>query len=166
MQAAVQAFRWGKIVAVAGLGLMAFLITFGNITDYYSNYYFVEHVMKMDTIFPASGIHYRAIQSPVLYNLGYILIITLEAFMAICCCTGAWLMYKNRRAAADNFHAAKKWAVYGLITGIGIWFIGFEVIGGEWFAMWQSEQWNGLTSADRILTFISLTFIALQLKEE
>jgi len=40
------------------------------------------------------------------------------------------------------------------------------VIGGEWFAMWQSNTWNGLASAERILSFLVLTLILLHLKEE
>lgn len=160
------AIRIGKITAVLGIGLMALLVTLGNITDYYSNYYFVEHVMKMDTIFPNSEIHYRSVHSPVLFHTSYLLLIALEGFMAFCCLKGAADMYKKRKSTSVDFHAAKKSAIYGLITGIAIWFIGFEVVGGEWFGMWQSTQWNGLYSADRILTFITLIFISLQIKEE
>ena len=47
-------FRWIKIITVGSLALMSFLIFIGNTTNYYANYYFVEHVMKMDTIFPNS----------------------------------------------------------------------------------------------------------------
>ncbi len=159
-------FRIGKIIAVAGIGLLSFLVSLGNITDYDSNYYFVEHVMKMDTIFPQSSIHYRSIQSPFFYMLGYLFIILLEAFMSFACWKGAWDMFKHKKDNAALFHEAKKWAVTGLITGMVIWFIGFEVIGGEWFAMWQSTKWNGLYSADRILTFITLVLILLQFKEE
>ncbi|MBI2730279.1 MAG: DUF2165 domain-containing protein [Sphingobacteriales bacterium] len=166
MKSTAYAFRIGKITAVMGIGLMALLIAAGNITDYYSNYYFVEHVMKMDTIFPNSDIHYRAVQSPVLYHTSYILLIAMEGFMTFSCFKGVFSMYKKRKSTAVDFHAAKKWAVYGLISGIAIWFIGFEVIGGEWFGMWQSTQWNGLYSADRILTFITLVFISIQLKDE
>ena len=31
--------------------------------------------------------------------------------------------------------------------GFLIWFIGFIVIGSEWFAMWQSSTWNGKDTA-------------------
>ncbi|WP_431217193.1 DUF2165 family protein [Puia sp. P3] len=44
--------------------------------------------------------------------------------------------------------------------------LGFEVIGGEWFAMWQSSAWNGLAAAERILDFLVLTLILLQFREE
>ena len=64
-----------------------------------------------------------------------------------------------------DFHAAKNWAVAGIIAGIIIWFLGFEVIGGEWFAMWQSTQWNGLGSAERIVNFLVMALILLHLKE-
>ena len=48
----------------------------------------------------------------------------------------------------------------------GYTFGGFEVIGGEWFAMWQSSQWNGLGSAERIVSFLVLSLILLHMKEE
>ena len=37
----------------------------------------------------------------------------------------------------------------GLNTLFLIWFVGFMVVGGEWFAMWQSTTWNGQQSAFR-----------------
>ena len=75
-------------------------------------------------------------------------------------------MYRNIKKSAVEFHAGKRWAIYGLILCIAIWFIGFEVIGGEWFAMWQSSKWNGLYSADRIVIFIGISLIMLMLKED
>lgn len=159
-------FRIAKIVAVAGIGLLALLITFNNITDYYSNYFFVEHVLKMDTIFPDSHLHYRSINSHFLFHAGYLLIILLEGFMAFCCIKGSWSMLKNLKKDGIAFHASKKWAVTGIIIGMLIWFVGFEVIGGEWFAMWQSAIWNGLAAAERVLGFLVLVLILLHFKDE
>ena len=31
--------------------------------------------------------------------------------------------------------------------GFLVWFFGFMVVGGEWFAMWQSQTWNGQDAA-------------------
>lgn len=159
-------FRLAKTVSVAGIGLLALLIVIGNITDYYSNYFFVEHVLKMDTTFPDSHLHYRSIHTPFLFHAGYILIILLEAFMAFCCIKGAWQMFRSLKKDGVVFHASKNWAVAGITTGILIWFVGFEVIGGEWFAMWQSAAWNGLVAAERVLGFLILTLILLQFKVE
>lgn len=159
-------FRITKIIAVSSIALLAILIVVGNTTDYYSNYYFVEHVMKMDTTFPDSHLHYRSIQQPFLFHAGYIMIIFLEFVMAFCCIKGSVAMYQNLKKSASQFHSSKRFAVGGLAIGILIWFTGFEVIGGEWFAMWQSNTWNGLGSADRILTFLVLVLLLLHFKEE
>ena len=158
--------RLAKIISVAAIGLMAAIIVIGNTTDYYTNYFFVEHVMKMDTIFPASHVHYRSIHNPMFYKVGYILIIFLEAITAFCSLKGCWQMCRNLRKDPSLFHASKNWAVAGLTIGILIWFLGFEVVGGEWFSMWQSATWNGLAAAERVLGFLVLVLILLHLKEE
>lgn len=159
-------FRAAKAISVAAIGLMTLLIVIGNTTDYFTNYLFVEHVMKMDTIFPGSHLHYRNINSTFMFHAGYIIIIIMEAAMAFCCIKGSWLLAKNLKSSAALFHLSKNWAVAGLIIGIVIWFLGFEVIGGEWFAMWQSNSWNGLAAAGRIVSFLVLILILLHLKEE
>ena len=166
MYSASLLFRIAKTVSVFGIGLMALLVVIGNTTDYYTNYFFVEHVLKMDTTFPDSHLHYRSINTPFLFHAGYILIILLEAFMTFCCIKGSWMMFKNLKKDAAAFHASKNWAVAGIIIGILIWFIGFEVIGGEWFAMWQSGTWNGLAAAERVLGFLALVLILLHFKDE
>jgi predicted small integral membrane protein len=155
-----------KALSVSAIGLMAFLIAFDNITDYYSNYSFVQHVLKMDTTLPGSHIRYRSINNIYIFHASYILIITMEALMAFCCIKGSWLLFKNLKSSPVVFHASKNWAVAGITLGIVIWFVGFEVIGGEWFAMWQSAAWNGLAAAERILGFLVLTLILLHLKDE
>lgn len=159
-------FRLAKTTAVIAIGLMALLIVIGNTTDYFTNYLFVEHVMKMDTIFPGSNLQYRSVNNTFMFHAGYILLITMEAAMAFCCINGSRLLVKNLKSSAAVFHASKNWAVAGLTIGMIIWFLGFEVIGGEWFAMWQSKIWNGLAAAERILSFIVLVLILLHLKED
>ncbi len=159
-------FRWVKVLCVKAIAIMALLITFNNCTDYFSNYLFVQHVLQMDTIFPGSSLHYRSIQQPWLWHTGYILIIVLEGIMGITCMMGAWQMWVSRNQSAAIFHAAKKWAIAGIGIGIFIWFLFFEVLGGEWFVMWQSSTWNGLSAAERITGFLMLSLILLYLKEE
>jgi predicted small integral membrane protein len=38
-------------------------------------------------------------------------------------------------------------------------FIGFLAVGGEWFAMWQSQVWNGQQPAFRM--FASILFVLI-----
>jgi len=159
-------FRVAKAISVATVGFLALLIVIGNTTDYFTNYHFVEHVLKMDTIFPDSDLLYRSVHNTLLYHAGYIFIIAMEAFMAFCCIKGGWLLIKNIKSSGAVFHSSKNWGVAGILTGIVIWFLGFEVIGGEWFAMWQSHIWNGLGSAERIVSFLVMVLILLQFKDE
>jgi predicted small integral membrane protein len=159
-------FRIAKLVSVFAIGVMSLLILLGNITDYYTNYHFVEHVLKMDATFPDSHIHYRSIHNAVFFHAAYVFIILMELLMSVCCLWGSWLLFRNLKSDPATFHRSENWSVAGLIIGIVVWFFGFEVVGGEWFAMWQSSSWNGLTSAERIVSFLVLSLILLQFKDE
>lgn len=157
------AIRAAKAATVAAIALFASLVTFGNLTDYNTNFVFVEHVMSMDTIFPFSTIKYRAITSPALHHAAYALIIAAEAVTAVLCWIGAAMLVRRLRADAETFNRAKTFAVAGLTLGFLLWQVGFMSIGGEWFGMWQSQQWNGVPSAFRFLMTIVavLIFVAL-----
>ena len=39
--------------------------------------------------------------------------------------------------------------VAGATVAFLVWFFGFMVVAGEWFAMWQSKTWNGQEAAFR-----------------
>ncbi len=41
----------------------------------------------------------------------------------------------------------------------------FTTVGGEWFAMWQSETWNGQSKAFEFIGFIGLVLIVLLIRE-
>jgi predicted small integral membrane protein len=160
---AMIAIRAAKAATVAAVALFASLVTFGNVTDYNTNFAFVEHVLAMDTIFPFSTIKYRAITSPALHHAAYDLIIAVEAVIALLCWIGAAALTRRLRADAAAFNRAKTFAMLGLTLGFLLWQVGFMSIGGEWFGMWQSQQWNGVPSAFRfVVTIIAvLIFVAM-----
>jgi predicted small integral membrane protein len=155
--------RLVKAALVAAIALLVSLVAFGNLTDYGTNFAFVQHVMSMDTIYPFSTIRYRAISAPALHHAAYALIITVEVIMALLCWIGAVLLALQIRADAGVFNRAKTFAIAGLAVGFLLWQVGFMSIGGEWFGMWQSQQWNGVPSAFRfVMTIIAvLIFVAL-----
>jgi predicted small integral membrane protein len=155
--------RLVKVIFVAAVAFFATLVSFGNITDYGTNYEFVKHVLSMDTIFPNSTIRYRAITSPGLHTTAYWLIIAAETLTALLCWIGAYAMLSKVNAGAALFNSAKGWAVAGLALGFLVWQVGFMSIGGEWFGMWMSKEWNGIESAFRFLmTIIAvLIFVAM-----
>ena len=159
------AIRAAKTAMVAAIALFASLVAFGNLTDYQTNFVFVQHVLGMDTIFPSSTIRYRAITDPGLHRAAYALIIAAEAAVAALCWAAAIFLLRQLRAGAAAFNRAKALAVTGLTTGFLLWQVGFMSIGGEWFGMWMSPQWNGVESAFRFVATIGLVLIFLAMPD-
>ena len=155
--------RITKIAAAASIAAFLTLVTFGNLTDYDTNFAFVQHVMAMDTIFATSTISYRAVTNPVLHHLAYGLIIATQAVVSILCWMGVFRLLRRLRADALTFDRAKNFIVIGLTFAFLLYQFGFVTIGGEWFGMWMSAQWNGVPSAFRFLITILavLIFVAL-----
>ena len=156
--------RLAKIALTAGFGLFAALVTWSNVVDPGTNFAFVEHVLQMDTTFRSPALMGRAIEGPLLHRVAFGLIVAVEATVAGLCLWGALQLGRARRLDAESFHTAKAPGAAGFLLGLALWFVGFQVIGGEWFASWQSEQWNGLDAASRISSFLlgSLIFLTLR----
>ncbi len=140
-------WRLSKIVMCLCLAAFAFLVAFGNITDYGSNFAFVQHVLSMDTTFPGNALMYRSITNPTLWSIGYWLIICGEALTCILFLIAALKLWQARNGSGRQFNDAKGFVVIGATMGFLVWFFGFMVVGGEWFAMWQSSTWNGQEAA-------------------
>lgn len=151
--------RLVKLAMVASCALFALLVTFNNLVDYGSNYAFVRHTLSMDTTFPGNALTGRAITSPALWTLGYWLIIAAEAATGLILAFGCLRLALAVRGPAALFNAAKPLVVLGMGLGFLLWFTGFAVIGGEWFAMWQSKEWNGVPSAFRFSVSLLLVLI-------
>lgn len=161
------AVRISKITVIASLALFFTLVVFNNVTDYYSNYFFVKHVLSMDTTFEGNRGMWRAINSPVAHHIFYIGIIIAEALAAFFCWKGAIGLFRARHEPA-HFRKSKSPAVYGLTLTVLIWFVGFIAVGGEWFLMWQSSKWNGIEAAFRIVavSLLALVFLLSPYGEE
>lgn len=141
--------RLSKIIMCLALAAFAGIVTFDNITDYGSNYTFVRHVLSMDTTIPGNALMYRAIPDPVFWRLAYDFIIAGEAATALLLVVASVTLWRARRASAAEFRHAKRWLHAAATVGFLVWFVGFMVVGGEWFAMWQSQRWNGQEAAFR-----------------
>jgi predicted small integral membrane protein len=155
--------RLAKFAVIAALSALALMVAYNNVFDYNSNYQFVRHVLSMDTIFPDSALRSRAIDNETIWRLAYALIIATEASTGFLLALGAVFLLVRLRASAKIFNHAKRWAVAGLTLGFCLWFFGFVVVGGEYFAMWQSKVWNGQDGAFRIATTMlaALVFVSL-----
>ncbi len=187
----IAAVRIVQLVLTGSIALFALVVGWNNLMDYDSNWQFVRHVLSMDTTFPGTTLISRAIHSPAAHQAAYWLIIAAEltfpgttlisraihspaahqaAYWLIIAAelgTGlltAWgflSMALHFRDAGPRFEAAKARAVLGIALGLGLWFTGFFVVAGEWFAMWQSSQWNGRVTAFQFCVLLLLSLIVL-----
>jgi predicted small integral membrane protein len=147
------ATRLVKTVMVASTALFALLVAFNNLVE------FVRHTLSMDTTFPGNALMGRAITSPTVWTLAYWAIIVVEAVTGIVLALATVRLATNLRASAVRFNSAKTYVVVGAGLGFLLWFTGFMVVGGEWFATWQSTVWNGQASAFRF--YITLLAVVI-----
>jgi predicted small integral membrane protein len=158
------AARVVKLLMVASLALFAFLVTFNNVTDYGANVQFVRHVLSMDTTFPDNPLAYRAITDPVLWHLGYAVIILGEALTSLALTAAVVELVRNLRGSAVRLQHAKRFVFVGAGLGFLVWFFGFMVVGGEWFAMGQAATWNGQQAAFRF--YVTLLAVLLLVNQD
>jgi predicted small integral membrane protein len=155
----VLAVRLVKIAMVAATAAFALLVALDNVVDYGTNYEFVRHTLSMDTTFPGNALMGRAITNPALWTAGYWVIIAAEAATGLVLAWASVRLATAARGRAESFNAAKSLVLVGAGLGFLLWFGGFMVVGGEWFAMWQSKSWNGQEAAFRFC--VSLLAVAI-----
>ncbi|MFE1248776.1 DUF2165 domain-containing protein [Streptomyces sp. NPDC058735] len=137
----------------ATVALYMALVAFGNITDFGTNQQFVRHVLAMDTTFKDEDLMWRAITSQGLQDAAYVAIIVWETAAALLLIHGSWLW------ARHDAVRARRMSTYGLLMVMLLFGAGFIAIGGEWFSMWQSKNWNGLDAATRVFVVSGVVLI-------
>jgi len=157
----MEVIRAAQALFVLWIGAFAALVALNNIIDYRTNLRFLQHVFSMDTTFAGSALRRRAIRSPAFHHFAYCAIIAAEALCAGLCLWGAGLLFGALGLPAAAFHEAKTVAFAGLALGFAIWFGGFMAAGGQWFASWQSKEWNGREAAFMFYTPVALVFLIL-----
>ena len=158
-------------VLVALNGLYVLIVAFGNITDFGTNQAFVHHVLSMDTTNFGKpqgtdldpNVMWRAITSPVIQNVAYVVLIAWEVATAAMLIVAVvfWIRERGR-----GYRTARRLSVIGLLMLLLLFFGGFIVVGGEWFQMWTSTAWNGEDPAFRnsVLALLALVVIHLPSK--
>jgi predicted small integral membrane protein len=157
--------RLAKIALLFAVGLFYLFVVFNNLTDYGTNYQFVQHVLMMDTTFPGNHALWRALQSPAWHTTFYLSIIVWEAVTMVCCVWGGLRLAIALKQPAAGFNQAKRLAILGLALGLLMWLVAFLSVGGEWFLMWQSKTWNGQEAAFRMFTVLGICLILLALPD-
>lgn len=144
-----------KIIFGAAIAVYMTLVCFNNLTDYDSNFQFVKMVSGMTDIFSKERTGWRAVTSETGHQLLYVFIIAWEIMVAILTIGGSIKMIRKLKAGQAEFNQAKKMLSLGISLGVLLWFGIFITIGGEWFLMWQSKNWNGQNTA----FLLSITFL-------
>ena len=103
----MQITRYAKIVMCLVLAAFCLLVTFNNLTDYDTNYLFVQRVLSMDTTFSGNALMYRSITHPVLVQVAYGVIIAAEAAVGLLFLAGSIRLWQMRAAPAVLFNQAK-----------------------------------------------------------
>ncbi|MFI2777766.1 DUF2165 domain-containing protein [Streptomyces sp. ALB3] len=149
-----------SLAATALTGVLALyiaLVAFGNITDFGTNQQFVRHVLAMDTTFKDDDVMWRAITDKTVQDAAYVLIIVWETVAALVLLHATWLWIRR------DHTAARRMTTYGTLMLMLLFGAGFIAIGGEWFSMWQSADWNGLEAATRVFLLSAVVLIVAHL---
>ncbi len=94
------------------------------------------------------GLIWRAIDNLTIIRLAYALIICWESITAI-------LAWSAVISMVFKYRLGVTFAKLALIFAILLYFLGFLIIGGEWFEMWQSSVWNAThTAAYLVIIFL------------
>jgi predicted small integral membrane protein len=157
--------RLAKILISLSLALFCLLVAFDNITDPSSNYEFVTHVMSMDTTHPGNTLMYRSVTNPILWQIVYALIVATQLACGGLFLAGTMRMWQMRTASAAEFNRAKSYAIGGALLAFLLWFFVFMVIAGEWFAMWQSKDWNAQQASFRFYVTVLAVLVFLNMPD-
>ncbi|GAA1428486.1 DUF2165 domain-containing protein [Streptomyces thermospinosisporus] len=144
----------------ASVALYMALVSLGNVTDFGTNQEFVRHVLAMDTTFKDDDLMWRAITNRGVQDAVYVAIIAWETAAALVLLYGTWLWARRDQPRA------RRVSTYGLLMVMLLFGAGFLAIGGEWFAMWQSEDWNGLDAATRVFVFSGVVLLVDHLPQD
>ncbi|MFF8095917.1 DUF2165 domain-containing protein [Streptomyces sp. NPDC016675] len=149
-----------SLAATALTGVLALyiaLVAFGNITDFGTNQQFVRHVLAMDTTFKDDDLMWRAITNKGVQDAAYVAIIVWETVAALVLLWATWLWIRR------DHTTARRMTTYGTLMLMLLFGAGFIAIGGEWFSMWQSADWNGLDAATRVFLLSGVVLIVAHL---
>ncbi len=152
-----------KAALVGAVAAYMVLVVFGNVIDSAANFSYVQHVLSMDTVLPHNTQKWRAVTNPELWRLAYVLILVYQLISAV------WLTWATVRLIRSS---AKDWALHrdfasgALVFTLLLWLVPFVIVGGEWFQMWQSSEWNGLTTCGRNFSMQGIVLLYLRTPDE
>ena len=156
--------RLAKIILMGGFAIQLSIIAVDNMLNNHINLQSVQHILSMDTVFKDNMLTWRAITSPFIQDAIYGAIITAQFSAAIFAFIGTVGLALTIHDVKE-FHATKKFSVISVIIALLVWFVGFGVIGTEWFNSWQSPTWTAEPHGFRKTVFCLLLLLILMHKD-
>jgi predicted small integral membrane protein len=155
-----------KIGLVAAVCLWGALSALGNVLDWEGTLGAVRAVSTM-TAWEGGAGDWRATSSPVLITAAAVLIVVFKVTAALLCGLGAGHMWRERHGDVGLFGRAKALALTGCGVAVLGLFLGWIVLGEQWFEMWRSPQLGAAGSAAfRYAGFIGLIAVFVAIREE
>ena len=149
--------RIAKFILLCSAAIFYFITVFNNIADYSANLRFIQNVAGMTDTFNDTLL-WRRMESDFMHWLLYIVIIGWELLAGVLCVYAAFLMWKYRKEAV-LFKRAIAAGMIAHVFSLLLWYFAFIIIGGQWFLMWQSENWNGQDAAFRMIGITGLILL-------
>lgn len=158
--------RYIKILLAASVALFCIFYALQNIVNLQAAHGFVAYVASMADHGPYPAHFGPAITVPALTWVMLVIIIALEMAAGLLAAKGAYDLFSARNASADDFNAAKSYALAGCGLAVVIWFGLFSAIGGAYFQMWQTEAGlNALRDASMFSLQNGVVLLVLALKD-
>ncbi|GAA2612694.1 DUF2165 domain-containing protein [Streptomyces axinellae] len=134
------------------------VVAFDNLTNPASNWEFVKGVLSGDGMAEGNGFEWREIHATWFAAVVYAVVIAGET------AAGVLLLHGGacgllRRARSAAWERAQRTVLAGGVVGLLIFFLGFVVIGGNWFAMYLNDKWNGMDPAFQNTVVVLFTLV-------
>lgn len=156
-----------KIILAIFVALFCVFYALQNIVNLQAGHGFVSYVSSMADHSAYPGHFGPPITVSALTWTMYFVIIALELLAGVLAAKGAYDMFRARSGSADDFAAAKKYALLGCAVAVVVWFGLFGAIAGAYFQAWQTEA--GLNAVRDAATFSiqhGIVFLILAMKED
>ena len=156
-----------RILLAGFVALFCIFYALQNVVNLQAGHGFVSYVASMADhgAYPA---HFGpAITASALTWIIYVIIIALELLAGLLAAKGAYDMFKARNASADDFTAAKTYALVGCGVAIVVWFGLFGAIAGAYFQSWQTEAGlNALRDAGMFSIQHGVVLLVIAMKDD
>ena len=155
-----------KIALITAVCVWGVLGALGNILDWQGTRGAIGTVAGMTT-WDGGASSWRATSNPVVITAAALGIVIFKSLSALLCGVGAFHMFRERTGDSESFGRSKAVALGGCGVAVFGLFLGWIVLGEQWFEMWRSPQFaQAGEAAFRYGGFIGLIGMFVAMPEE